>query len=101
MTPQQNVRFLVLDAMDSPGEGQILRLRLEAGEASLKSIKGAQLNATGPNGDSLQLNVTGFALVGGKPSEGRFSRTGRVDVHASPVDGSHDKVGLQWEVTLG
>ena len=33
MSTQQNARFLVLDAMQGPFGGQILRLRLQSGEA--------------------------------------------------------------------
>ncbi len=102
MTTQPNVRFLVLDAMDSPGDGQILRLRLESGETSLRSLKGARLVATSPDGAKHDLRVKSFVLFGGKPSEARFSRTGRVDVHVAPANGGgHDRVGLQWEVALG
>lgn len=99
MSTQHNVRFLVLDAADAPGDGQILRLRLESGETSLKALKGARLDARGPDGSAARVRVKSFALVGGKPSESRFARSGRVDVVVVPDEGdSRARVGLQWEV---
>lgn len=91
--------FRVLDAMDAPHRGRILRLRLQSGEApSIKALKGATLEATGPDGRTVSLEVTGFAVFGGKASDDRLARTGRVDVH---VDGDPDQqVGLRWEVTI-
>ena len=101
MTTQQNIRFRVLDAAHAPGGGQVLRLRLEAGEMGLKALKGATLEAHGPGGEEARIRVRGFALVGGRPSQARFSRTGRVDVITEPANpGSHDTVGLQWEARL-
>lgn len=100
MSTQQNARFLVLDAMDAPREGQILRLRLQSGAApSLRSLKGARLAGQGPRGESATVRVKGFPTFGGKPSESRFSRTGRVDVHVT-ADGAGEPVGLQWELGL-
>ena len=97
---QHNVRFLVLDAADAPGDTQILRLRLESGETSLKALKGARLDARGPDGDTVRVKVKSFALVGGKPSESRFARSGRVDVVVLADDSQpRARVGLQWEVT--
>jgi hypothetical protein len=43
--------------------------------------------------------VVGFALVGGKPSDGRLARTGRVDVQVEEAEGQ-GPIGLQWEVSL-
>ena len=101
MSTQQNVRFRILDAADAPGGGQILRLRLESGDLGIKALKGATLEAVGPGGEEARVRVRTFALVGGRPSEARFNRTGRVDVIAEPADaGSHDRVGIQWEARL-
>jgi hypothetical protein len=36
-------------------------------------------------------------VFGGKPSNERFARTGRVDVHVEELEGG--PIGLQWEVT--
>lgn len=99
MSTQQNARFLVLDAMSGPFGGQILRLRLQSGETpSIRSLKGAKLAGRGPRGETAMVRVKGFPTFGGKPSDARFSRTGRVDVHVTPEEGSPAPVGLQWEV---
>lgn len=90
--------FRVLDAMDAPHSGRILRLRLESGEPpSIKSLKGAELIARSPEGEECRFRVEGFALFGGKPSNERLARTGRVDVHVAELSGG--PVGLRWEVT--
>lgn len=101
MSTQSNARFLVLDAMNAPHGGQILRLRLQSGEApALRRLKSARLAATGPDGETTHVKVRGFALVGGKPSEDRFHRTGRVDVHVEPESGEAQPVGLRWDVGI-
>lgn len=101
MSAQRNARFLVLDAMKGPHGGQILRLRLESGEApSIRSLKGARLSAVGPDGGQAALRVTGFPVFGGRPSDDRLGRTGRVDVAVEAENGGNTPVGLQWEVAL-
>ena len=94
----QGTIFRVLDAMDAPHAGRILRLRLQSGEApSIKSLKGAEMRATGPDGESARLRITGFAVFGGKQSDDRLARTGRIDVHVDEMDGG--PVGLRWELS--
>lgn len=101
MSAQRNPRFLVLDAMEGPHGGQILRLRLQSGDAPpIRSLKGARLTALGPDGGRASLQVTGFPVFGGKPSDARFDRTGRVDVTVEPLGAGDSPVGLQWEVAL-
>lgn len=101
MSTKKSARFLVLDAMEGPHRGQILRLRLQSGGApSIRSLKGAEITATGPQGSRAELRVTGFPLFGGRPSDDRLSRTGRVDVTVEDRNGDHPPVGLQWEVAL-
>jgi hypothetical protein len=96
----QGVVFRVLDAMDAPHTGRILRLRLQAGEAPpIKSLKGARLRATALDGRSASARVAGFATFGGRPTDERLARTGRVDVHVLDEEGDAP-IGLQWEVTL-
>ncbi|NNF13245.1 MAG: hypothetical protein HKN72_08480 [Gemmatimonadetes bacterium] len=97
-TTRSGVTFRVLDAMDAPHSGRILRLRLQSGEApSIKSLKGATLTATSPDGDRCDVRVLGFAVFGGKPSDERLARTGRVDVHVEEID-DNGPIGLRWEV---
>lgn len=98
-TADRGVAFKVLDAMDSPHRGRILRLRLQSGEAPrIKWLKGRRLRATGPNGHATTVRVIGFAVFGGKPSDERLARTGRVDIHVLEEDGD-GPVGLGWELT--
>ena len=93
--------FRVLDAMDAPHSGRILRLRLQSGEApSIKSLKGSELRAISPEGDECRFRVLGFALFGGKPSNDRFARTGRIDLHVEEL-GPAGPIGLTWEVATG
>jgi hypothetical protein len=99
-TTRRGVVFKVLDAMDAPHTGRILRLRLQAGEApKVKTLRSALLRATAPDGRSCTAQVTGFALFGGTPSDERLARTGRVDVHVQEEQGQ-GPIGLQWEVSL-
>ena len=96
-TTRAGVSFRVLDAMDAPHSGRILRLRLQSGEApSVKSLKGKEMRATGPEGDTCRFKVLGFAVFGGKPSNQRFARTGRIDLNVEELEGG--PIGLQWEV---
>lgn len=55
------------------------------------------MRAVSPSGDECLFRVLGFALFGGKPSNERFARTGRADVHIEELEGG--PIGLQWEVT--
>lgn len=98
-TTQGTVVFRVLDAMNGPLSGRILRLRLQSGEApTISSLKGSEMIATGPDGQSCRFRVTGFAVFGGKPSNDRLTRTGRVDVHIEELDDG-GPIGLRWEVS--
>jgi hypothetical protein len=92
------VTFRVLDAMDGPHAGRILRLRLQSGEApSVRSLKGSELLAVSPDGKECRVRVTGFAVFGGKPSDDRLARSGRVDLHVEELDDG-GPIGLKWEV---
>lgn len=93
--------FRVLESFDHPHGGRILRLRLQGGEApSLKELKGATLLARGPDGEEDRIKVGGFALFGGKPSDARLIRTGRIDVVLDQEDGgSGDAVVRRWTLS--
>jgi len=98
-TTRKGLTFRVLDAMDAPHSGRILRLRLQSGEAPpVKSLKGTEMTAVSPEGHECRIRVLGFAVFGGKPSNDRLARTGRIDVHVEEV-GDGGPVGLRWEVT--
>lgn len=96
----QGTAFRVIDAMDGPHRGRVLRLRLQSGGTpSLKSLKGASLLARSPDGEEERLKVVGFFLPGGKPSEARFGRTGRVDLIVESEGASGvPRVSTLWEI---
>ncbi|MDX1647780.1 MAG: hypothetical protein R3304_11605 [Longimicrobiales bacterium] len=95
---RSGVVFRVLDAMDAPHTGRILRLRLQSGEAPpVKSLKGAELRAVSPDGAECRVRVLGFAAFGGKPSDERLARTGRIDVQVEELDDT-GPIGLRWEI---
>jgi hypothetical protein len=92
--------FRVLDAMDAPHSGRILRLRLQTGEApKVRALKGSRFEATAPDGRTCTGVLDGFALIGGRSPDERLVRTGRVDVHVRDEEGD-GPISLQWEVTL-
>jgi hypothetical protein len=60
-------------------------------------MKDAEMTASGPEGQTCRIKVIGFALFGGKPSDDRLARTGRVDLHIDEI-GDGGPIGLRWEV---
>ncbi len=88
--------FRVIDALDHPHSGRILRVRLHQGEApSIRSLKGTTLRAESPRGEQRSVTVRGFALTGGKTSDARLHETGRLDLHVEET-GDGPPIGLQW-----
>ena len=57
------------------------------------------MRARSPDGRTCTAKVVRFALVGGRPTDERLARTGRVDVHVEETEGE-GPIGLQWEVFL-
>ncbi|RMH22786.1 MAG: hypothetical protein D6701_01015 [Gemmatimonadetes bacterium] len=94
--------FRVLDAFDHPLGGRLLRLRLTAGDApGVRRLRGAELELVSPAGDArVKACVDAFAVFGGKPSDERLARTGRVDVHVVPREGDAGAVSAGWEARL-
>ncbi len=92
--------FRVLDSMEAPYGGWFLKLRFEGGDApTLRELKGATMRVSSPDGAiSFEVKVHGFPLFGGRPSDDRLHRTGRVDVHVGVLDGSERSIGLKWRV---
>lgn len=102
MTKQaQKHSFRVIDAMDAPHRGRVVRLRLKGGHPpGLKALKGATLQAKSPGGEQETLKVLGFFLPGGKPSDARLSRTGRIDLVVGLAEGAaRPSVSTLWEVS--
>jgi hypothetical protein len=97
--PSSKRVFKVIDAMDAPHRGRIVRLRLMEGEApTVRQLKGARLRARSPNGEEETLVTLGFASFWGRPSDGRLRRTGRVDLIVEGDQGSPLRVSAQWKV---
>lgn len=96
---QTKAVFNVIDAYDHPHGGRILRLRLRRGEApAMKELKGGTMVASTRDGVEARIRVDGFALFGGRMSDARLARTGRVDVHVR--DEAAGAVGTGWSVKV-
>ena len=93
--------FRVLDSLEAPYGGWFLKLRFEAGDApTIRELKGANLSVSSPDGTtSFEVKVHGFPVFGGHPSDDRFRRTGRADVHVVPLDGNGGAIGPKWKVS--
>lgn len=93
--------FKVLDAMDHPHGGRILRLRLQEGEAPpVGTLKNARLRCVSPDGEERIVNVEAFARFGGKPSDDRLARTGRADLHVRDEDENPEPpIETGWRVS--
>ena len=93
--------FRVIDAMDIPNGGRLIRLRLQEGEAlPVRQIRGGRFTAKSPTGEQETLRATGFAMIGGRPSDSRFTRTGRIDLMVTlDENGDRPRVSTRWEVT--
>jgi hypothetical protein len=95
----KNTVFRVIDAMEAPYRGQILRLRLAEGDApAIKELRRATLVATSPEGKKVRLRVMGFPFIGGKPSDRRLQRTGRIDLWVELQKEGDPPVSCQWSV---
>lgn len=93
--------FFVMDAMDGPHRGRILRLRLQSGNPpTFRDLKSAILEARSPEGEAETLKVIGFFLPGGRPSDARLARTGKVDLIVEMEgEGGRPMISAGWEVT--
>jgi hypothetical protein len=95
---QTGTTFKVLDAMDAPLGGRILRLQLQRGETpAVKSLRKGRFRAVAPEGDAeSDVKVRAFAVFGGKPSDERLARTGRIDVHVDEEADHGRDVSVGW-----
>lgn len=56
--------------------------------------------ASGPDGEEDRVKVGGFALFGGRPSDARLIRTGRVDVILDQESGGNgEAIGRRWTLS--
>lgn len=98
MTDSETTRLKVIDALDHPHGGRILRLRMLEGPApSVRSLKGATLVASGPRGQERRLKVLGFPVTGGKISDGRIKESGRLDLLVEE-EGEGVPIDLAWTI---
>ena len=100
-TQTHRVVFKVIDVMAAPHGGWILRLRLQEGESpTIKEIKGSRMTMRSPAGDEREVTVRSFPTLGGKPSDDRVARSGRLDVRVEPSDpeGGVPSVVERWEL---
>lgn len=94
---QSTTSYRVIDALDHPHGGRILRLRLRQGKAlTAGKLRSGSLMAASPEGEELPVRVKGFALFGGRPADSRLARTGRVDVQVAG-EGT-ERVDVGWLV---
>lgn len=84
----EQVTFRVVDAFRGPHVGWILRLRLQEGKApAVGTFRGSRWAVEGSDGVRRTVEVLGFPVIGGKPSDARLQASGRVDLHVSVVEG--------------
>lgn len=63
------------------------------------SLKGARFRAVSPDGqEERTVTIRDFAVFGGKPSDDRLARTGRVDVQVDEEGEDAGPVSLRWEL---
>ena len=100
-TQTHRVVFKVIDVMDAPHGGWILRLRLHSGESpSLKELRGARMEMRSAGEKTREVTVKSFAIFGGRPTDDRVARSGRLDVFVEPAEaGAHaPSVVDHWEL---
>jgi hypothetical protein len=92
--------FRVIDAMDLPHEGRLIRIRLQEGKPKpLRQIRGGRFLAKSPEGLEEVVTVRAFAMIGGRPSDSRFERTGRLDLIVTlEENGDRPSVSTTWEI---
>ena len=97
---RQTPVFRVIDALDAPHGGRILRLQLQDGPPPrVRDLKGSRLTATAPDGTRRSVTVTGFAAFGGRVSNRRLAETGRVDIHVREDASDIEPVSIKWLLT--
>ena len=97
---RQTPVFRVIDALDAPHGGRILRLQLQDGPPPrVRDLKGSRLAATAPDGTRRSVTVTGFAAFGGRVSNRRLAETGRVDIHVREDASDIEPVSIKWLLT--
>jgi hypothetical protein len=90
------VVFRVVDAFRGPHTGWILRLKVQDGKApGIGTFVGSRFRVEGRDGVVRTVEVKGFPVIGGKPSDDRLQSTGRLDLHVEVVDGPEGDIVLR------
>lgn len=101
MTPPEDTgpaTLKVIDAFDHPHGNRILRTRVVRGAApTVHQLKRSSLQAVDPDGVASSVQVVGFPLFGGAPSDARIRDTRRVDLL---VKGDGREISRNWELRL-
>ncbi len=95
----QGLKMKVLDVLDHPHGGRILRVRIQGGDLPApKELRGLTLNARGPRGEEQRVSVLGFSLTGGRVTAETLKERRRVDLHVEE-EGDGPAVDLRWTLT--
>ena len=90
--------FKVIDSMDGPHGGRILRLKsVTRSPPGLGTLRNLEMVAIGPSGRICRVRVLDFVVIGGKVRQKRFNATGRIDVRVTEIDDS-GPVTLGWKL---
>jgi hypothetical protein len=80
-------QFRVSDALEVPGRGYLLRLKLNSGEAGLDDLgAGKSITLRGPNGTERTVPIKEISLTVGAPSQVRLDRTRELDIVIDTAD---------------
>lgn len=98
---KHDVTFRIVDALDHPHGGLILRLRVDSGDPPpVRRIKGARWEVRSPEGEARgEVRVVDFAVLGGKVSDQRLAQTRRLDVHVEVLEEAVEPIDLQWRMS--
>jgi hypothetical protein len=83
----ESFRFRISDAVEVPGRGYLLRLRLLEGSPRIAELSpGRRLRLRAPDGAERVVQVLDYAVIGGRATQARLERTRELDVVISRAD---------------
>lgn len=94
-------RFTVVNVMDVPLRGVLLRLRLQEGVPSLRELgPGRRLLLRSPAGEEREVRVLDFSVTGGRATQSRLERMRELDVIVARDDAWSDgrPIRIGWSV---
>ena len=81
------LRFKVVNVLDVPSRGVLLRLRLVEGSPSLRELgPGRRLLLRSPSGEEREVRVLDFSVTGGRATQSRLERMRELDVIVASED---------------